>query len=185
MMNQDQFFIDIDDMLNIYELKKEIYKKKKYSPDDIKLIFYGNILENNKKISEYKIQNENCIIALIQKKIIEEKKNNEDDIDEHTDSIDLQNNLPNVFEDIVNIFSNFQGVTNNNNVIPEILQNFTNILQMNTEVININQLTDEEKEDVNTLQSLGVSFVEAYQYYMSCNKDKNMAANLITDILEN
>lgn len=79
-LDKKMFDVNLEENHTIIDLKKEIEKEKNHPFDQMKIIFSGNVLDqNDKKLKDYNLVDGAKIILLMQKKkviIPEEKKDN-------------------------------------------------------------------------------------------------------------
>jgi len=76
-LQQQSFKIEIDPEDTVKLLKEKIadYKKGEYKPDNQKLIYAGKILEDNKMISDYKIQPTTSFVVVMITKVAQSPSN--------------------------------------------------------------------------------------------------------------
>ena len=95
--------VDISNITTILDLKKEIYKlNENYDVCNQKLIFYGNFLDNLKKLIDYKITNKSYIILIIDEpdnKLNDEQDNKLNDEPDNKLNDELNNEPDNKLND--------------------------------------------------------------------------------------
>ena len=130
-LNTTTFPINIYKKAKISELKSEIFKKVRIHSNNQKLIFQGKVLDNNKYISDYKIEPYDVI------HLVETDSRNYQEPPSNTNNNENSNNALNDYERMINsifppldtLFSNYRANHNNQN---------NNINQNNDNQNNIN-----------------------------------------------
>lgn len=88
----------------------------------------------------------------------------------------LQN--PQIQQMVMSILQNpqlSQGMLNNPEMVENLVGNFESILEEEPAL----DLTQEEKEDIEGLVSLGFDRADSVQYYLACGKNKELAASML------
>ena len=113
-LNTTTFPINIYKKAKISELKSEIFKKVRIHSNNQKLIFQGKVLDNNKYISDYKIENYD-VIHLVEtdsrnyQEPPSNNNNNENPLNEYERMINS------IFPPLDTLFRNYRNNNNNNN----------------------------------------------------------------------
>jgi hypothetical protein len=156
IVNENKFSLNIDKNSTVLDLKKEISKKSNKDINDIKMVFGGKVLENEKdKLTVYKLEDNYTIIVVIKK---DPPPNEPDDSEdewetekcsccgENHDDLDLTDD-----DDISGDF----------------------------------ELEQSELNDINELKECGFNESDVVKYYLISGKNKEVAANLLINGLDN
>ena len=145
-LNTTTFPINIYKKAKISELKSEIFKKVRIHSNNQKLIFQGKVLDNNKYISDYKIENYD-VIHLVEtdsrnyQEPPSNNNNNENPLNEYERMINS------IFPPLDTLFRNYRNNNNNNQNNNDNNQNRINNNQ-NDNVINNNSNRDNDTEGI-------------------------------------
>ena len=146
-LNTTTFPINIYKKAKISELKSEIFKKVRIHSNNQKLIFQGKVLDNNKFISDYKIEQYDVI------HLVETDSRNYQEPPSNSNNENNSNNTMSEYERMINaifpplptLFSNYRANNNNN-------QNNNNQNSINNNhnqnVINNNTNRDNDTEGI-------------------------------------
>ena len=188
-LNTTTFPINIYKKAKISELKSEIFKKVRIHSNNQKLIYQGRVLENNKYISDYKIDQYD-VIHLVETdgRDYQEPPSNNTNSNTTTSLSDYERMINSIFppiESILNIRSNNNNINNNNN------NNNQNRINNNENVINDNTNNGIDTEGIfdsfkYLLKYKTYNFIKAGEV-ITQNYDNlyNMYNNLIDLNLEN
>ena len=145
-LNTTTFPINIYKKAKISELKSEIFKKVRIHSNNQKLIFQGKVLDNNKYISDYKIENYD-VIHLVEtdsrnyQEPPSNNNNNENPLNEYERMINS------IFPPLDTLFRNYRNNNNNNQNNNDNNQNRINNNQ-NENVINNNSNRENDTEGI-------------------------------------
>ncbi|CRG96768.1 ubiquitin-like protein, putative [Plasmodium gallinaceum] len=109
-INNEEYELCVKQNMNTEELKSILAEKKNVNKNDIRLIYQGQCLSNEKTISDYNIQNDHIIHLVVRK-----RENANNDGDNKNDNINTNPNRinENIINDPLNI--NFASHMNQNN----------------------------------------------------------------------
>ena len=143
-MNTTTFPINIYKKAKISELKSEIFKKVRIHSNNQKLIFQGKVLDNNKFISDYKIEQYDVIhlVETDSRGYQDPPSNNNNNTNSNIDTTlnEYERMINSIFPPLNSIFNNFRTNNSNNNNN----NNITNQNQNSINNINANNSSDTE-----------------------------------------
>lgn len=223
-IKNESFPVEVINEGTVLDLKNEISKAYRSIPiDNIKVIFEGKILENDRSLQSYSIKdNCNVVIVIGKSKSNQSTKNEINNQQDNTNTTSNTSNTSKIDNPLritddsnksqdISINKDAQKISQENNLLPEITENFydptklqqiindpnflTNIMMIgrmlhnrtpNNELFEDTkiELTESEKQDIDSLIDMGFDESDVIQYYLVCGKDKNLAADMMmNDIL--
>jgi hypothetical protein len=140
-LNSTTFPIDIHKRAKISELKKEIFQKVRIHFNNQKLIFQGKVLENEKSLNDYKIEQYDVIhlVETDSRDYQEPPSSNS-----NTNLGEYERLINSIFPSFDDILHSLRGTNNNNN-------NSNSINNNNNNSNNINSINDNNRNVINNL----------------------------------
>ena len=160
-INNITFTIDITDCITILDIKHKI---NQYNINDMRLIFNGCILEDQKNIKYYGIDNNSFIILYIITKQNDDKKNDDKKNDDNNDNKNLINSINSSLQSVGYSTVDIKNSMNNTN---------------NDLLLTLSDLDKNDNKNINALVALGFSKNIAKQAYYACERNLNNAANFL------
>ena len=149
-LNTTTFPINIYKKAKISELKSEIFKKVRIHSNNQKLIFQGKVLENNKYISDYKIENYDVIhLVETDSRNYQEPPSNNNNENSNNTMNEYERMINSIFPPLDTLFRNYRNNNNNNNNQNNNDNNQNRINNnQNDNVINNNSNRDNDTEGI-------------------------------------
>ncbi|KAI4839452.1 ubiquitin-like protein [Plasmodium brasilianum] len=120
-IDNEEYELTVKTSMNTEEIKSIIAEKKKVNKNDIRLIYQGQCLSNEKTIADYNVQNDHIIHLVVRKKE-NVNTNNDDNQNDRTSTTTFRNNDSNIISDPVHInftsamsYNNSSNANNSNN----------------------------------------------------------------------
>ena len=149
-LNTTTFPINIYKKAKISELKSEIFKKVRIHSNNQKLIYQGRVLENNKYISDYKIENYDVIhLVETDSRNYQEPPSNNNNENSNNTMNEYERMINSIFPPLDTLFRNYRNNNNNNNNQNNNDNNQNRINNnQNENVINNNSNRDNDTEGI-------------------------------------
>jgi hypothetical protein len=161
--NNILFTIDINNCYTILDIKNKITQ---YDVKDMRLIFNGFILEDEKTLDYYNITNDSFIILYI---IAKQKDTKNDEFKENIADTENKNNI------IINSMNTaFQSVGYNTSDVKNSMATTNNNL-----LLTLSELEKKDNKNIDTLVSFGFSKNSAKQAYYAFERNLDNAANFL------